>query len=280
MAELDLVLAGWPQGSRAICRRERPHPGPQLTFSDADGHRFQVLLTNQHGDPVALEARHRARARCVDRIRAAKNTGLSNLPFRDFTPNAAWLELVLMAQDLLCWAQSLLLEGDLARRAHAPALPAPARGRPDHPLGAPHPASTVRALALGARARGRLRAAARAPRSRVERPGLREVEGWRREGSRLPANDSTAAPKSVEGLPASVLVDISAAPGATRRLPHGRGVTSEPCCTIRAKYAARAAHPAWQAPRASIPLGRSGLPEGGFRVGGEKLAETYQKYGR
>ncbi len=79
------------------------------------GHRFQVLLTNQHGDPVALEARHRARARCADRIRAAKDTGLRNLPFRDFTPNAAWLELVLMAQDLLCWAQSLLLEGDLAR---------------------------------------------------------------------------------------------------------------------------------------------------------------------
>ncbi len=74
-----------------------------------------MLLTNQHGDPVALEARHRVRARCADRIRAAKDTGLSNLPFRDFTPNAAWLELVLMAQDLLCWAQSLLLEGDLVR---------------------------------------------------------------------------------------------------------------------------------------------------------------------
>ncbi len=115
VAELDLVLAGWPEGSRAICRRERPHPGAQLTFSDADGHRFQVLLTNQHGDPVALEARHRARARCADRIRVAKDTGLRNLPFRDFTPNAAWLELVLMAQDLLCWAQALLLEGDLAR---------------------------------------------------------------------------------------------------------------------------------------------------------------------
>ncbi len=28
---------------------------------------------------------------------------------------------------------------------------------------------------------------------------------------------------------------MKAAPGATRRLPHGRGVTSEPCCTIRAK---------------------------------------------
>ncbi len=116
VAELtDLDLSGWPAGSRVICRRERPHPGAQLTFSDADGHRFQVLLTNQHGDPVALEARHRARARVEDAIRAAKDTGLRNLPFRDFTANAAWLELVLIAQDLVSWAQALLLEGDLAR---------------------------------------------------------------------------------------------------------------------------------------------------------------------
>jgi len=116
VAELgDLDLSGWPAGSRAICRRERPHPGAQLTFSDADGHRFQVMLTNQEGDPVALEARHRARARIEDAIRAAKDTGLRNLPFRDFAPNAAWLELVLIAQDLMSWAQTLLLEGDLAR---------------------------------------------------------------------------------------------------------------------------------------------------------------------
>jgi hypothetical protein len=111
----DLDVSGWPAGSRAICRRERPHPGAQLTFSDADGHRFQVLLTNQAGDPVTLEARHRARARVEDAIRAAKNTGLANLPFREFTANAAWMELVLIAQDLISWAQTLLLTGDLAR---------------------------------------------------------------------------------------------------------------------------------------------------------------------
>lgn len=116
VAELTpLDLTGWPEGSRAICRRERPHPGAQLSFSDAGGHRFQVVLTNQGGDPVALEARHRARARVEDAIRAAKDTGLTNLPFRDFTANAAWLELVLIAQDLMSWAQSLLLTGDLAR---------------------------------------------------------------------------------------------------------------------------------------------------------------------
>jgi hypothetical protein len=54
-----LDVSGWPEGSRVICRRERPHPGAQLSFTDHDGHRFQLLLTDQHGDPVALEARHR-----------------------------------------------------------------------------------------------------------------------------------------------------------------------------------------------------------------------------
>jgi hypothetical protein len=116
VAELHgLDLSGWPEGSRVICRRERPHPGAQLSFTDHDGHRFQALLTDQAGEPVLLEARHRARARVEDAIRAAKDTGLRNLPFRDFASNAAWLKLVLVAQDLIYWAQALLLEGELAR---------------------------------------------------------------------------------------------------------------------------------------------------------------------
>lgn len=99
VAELgNLDLSGWPEAARAICRRERPHPGAQLSFTDHDGHRFQVLLTNQTGGPVALEARHRTRARIEDAIRAAKDSGLRNLPFREFAANAVWLELVLVAQ--------------------------------------------------------------------------------------------------------------------------------------------------------------------------------------
>lgn len=110
-----LDLSGWPEGSRVICRRERAHPGAQLSFTDHDGHRFQAILTDQPEPEIAaIERRHRARARVEDQIRADKDTGLSKLPFRDFTMNAVWLELVLIAHDLIAWMKALLLRGELA----------------------------------------------------------------------------------------------------------------------------------------------------------------------
>jgi Transposase DDE domain group 1 len=113
----ELVERGdWPEGSRWIVRRERPHPGAQLSFTDHDGHRLQVLLTDQpEADIAALERRHRQRARVEDHIRCDKDTGLENLPFRDFDLNAVWLELVLIAHDLIAWTERLLLTGELAR---------------------------------------------------------------------------------------------------------------------------------------------------------------------
>ena len=115
LATLDLAAGGWPAGTRAICRRERPHPGAQLTFTDADGWRFQVFITDQpDGDLAGLELRHRQHARVEDRIRAAKATGLRNLPFDRWRRNAVWLQLVLLALDLVVWTQALLLDGHLA----------------------------------------------------------------------------------------------------------------------------------------------------------------------
>jgi len=118
VAELTdhLDLSTWPAGSRVIVRRERPHPGAQLSFTDHDGHRFQAILTDQTDPDIATpERRHRARARVEDRIRAAKDCGLQNLPFRDFDANAVWLELALTAQDILYHTQTLALTGELAR---------------------------------------------------------------------------------------------------------------------------------------------------------------------
>jgi hypothetical protein len=111
-----LDLSTWPAGSRVIVRRERPHPGAQLTFTDHDGYRFQATLTDQTGPDIAeLERRHRARAGVEDHIRNDKDTGLRNLPFRDFEHNRVWLQIVLIAHDLIAWTQRLLLTGELAR---------------------------------------------------------------------------------------------------------------------------------------------------------------------
>jgi hypothetical protein len=97
-----------------IVRRERPHPGAQLSFTDHDGHRFLATLTDLDGTAVEIERLHRARANAEDRIRAAKQTGLENLPFRDFHLNQVWLEISLLAQDLIAWTQALALTGELA----------------------------------------------------------------------------------------------------------------------------------------------------------------------
>jgi hypothetical protein len=116
VAEITELLEfyDWPEGSRVIVRRERPHPGAQLTFTDLEGHRFHATLTDLLGDAVELECLHRARANAEDRVRAAKQTGLENLPFREFALNEVWFELSLIAQDLSVWTQALCLEGELA----------------------------------------------------------------------------------------------------------------------------------------------------------------------
>jgi hypothetical protein len=110
-----LDLAAWPADSRVIVRRERPHPGAQLSFTDHDGHRFQAILTDQPDTDIAyLEARHRGHARVEDRIKAGKDTGMEKLPFRDFAMNEVWLELSLIAQDLIAWTKALALDDQLA----------------------------------------------------------------------------------------------------------------------------------------------------------------------
>jgi hypothetical protein len=108
VVELD-PPGGWPQGARVIVRRERPHPGAQLSFSDADGHRFQAILTDRAGAIAELERDHRARGDAENRVRTAKACGMENLPFHAFAHNEAWLELVLIALDLVAWTERILL---------------------------------------------------------------------------------------------------------------------------------------------------------------------------
>jgi hypothetical protein len=109
-------LSCWPEGSRLIVRRERPHPGAQLSFTDHDGYRFQAILTDQLDEDIALlECRHRQHAHVEDRIRDDKDTGLAKLPFKEFQLNEVWLQIVMLAHDLIIWTQALLLDGELAK---------------------------------------------------------------------------------------------------------------------------------------------------------------------
>jgi hypothetical protein len=109
-------LSAWPEGARLIVRRERPHPGAQLSFTDHDGYRFQTILTDQTDTNIAqVECRHRQRAHVEDRIRDDKDTGLAKLPFKAFELNEVWVEIVMLAHDLIVWTQTLLLDGELAK---------------------------------------------------------------------------------------------------------------------------------------------------------------------
>ncbi len=109
-----LDLKKWPEGMRVIVRRERPHPGAQLSlFEERDGWRYQAFVTNTTTGQLAfLEARHRAHARVEDRIRHAKDTGLGRLPSREFKINQTWLMLAQIATDLTSWTRLLGCTGD------------------------------------------------------------------------------------------------------------------------------------------------------------------------
>jgi hypothetical protein len=109
---------------RVIARRERPHLGAQLRFDDVDGYRLTAFVTNTvraKGRQLAdLELRHRRRARCEDRIRITKDTGLRNLPLHGFDQNRIWCALVLLATDLTAWAQLLAIDRDHPARRWEP----------------------------------------------------------------------------------------------------------------------------------------------------------------
>ena len=118
-------LRRWPAGSRVIVRRERPHPGAQLSLFDTiQGFRHTAFIfasrmasTKERRSMAALELRHRQHARVEDRIRQGKAAGLKNLPCAKAEENDAWLECVLAAADLVCWSKLICFadDGDLAR---------------------------------------------------------------------------------------------------------------------------------------------------------------------
>ena len=118
MLDLSRWMSTCP-GMRVIVRREHPHPGATLdAFEIRDGYRYQAFTTNTPGGQLFfLDARRRAHARVEDRIRTGKDTGIGHLPSRHAHINKVWIELALIAADLLALAQTMLLtdQSDLAK---------------------------------------------------------------------------------------------------------------------------------------------------------------------
>ena len=116
-------LKGWPAKMRVFARRERPHPGAQLTLFEAeDGWRYSLWVTNRPtatkgwlGQNAYIDAAHRVQARVEDAILTGKDTGLGHFPSFDYGVNQAWLAAAMIASILLAWLKLLALDGDLAK---------------------------------------------------------------------------------------------------------------------------------------------------------------------
>jgi hypothetical protein len=108
---------------RIFARRERPHPGAQLTLFEAeDGWRYSLWVTNLpertrgwRGQLAYIDAAHRVPARVEDAIRTGKETGIGKFPSHQLGHNRAWMAAALTAATLLAWLRLLTLDGDLAR---------------------------------------------------------------------------------------------------------------------------------------------------------------------
>jgi hypothetical protein len=108
---------------RVFARRERPHPGAQLTLSEtAGGWRYTLRAASLPGDTrgwrgqcACAGAGHRVHARAGDVIRTGKDTGLGHFPSRGYGLDTAWLDAPAAACILLSWLCHLALDGKLAR---------------------------------------------------------------------------------------------------------------------------------------------------------------------
>ncbi len=64
------VVVKWPAGMRVIVRRERPHPGAQLSlFEERDGWRYQAFVTNtttERFNPLIESFNGRLRDECLN----------------------------------------------------------------------------------------------------------------------------------------------------------------------------------------------------------------------
>ena len=157
-------LKAWPKTMRVFARRERPHPGAQLSLLEAeDGWRYTLWVTNgatdtkgRLGQCAYIDAAHRVHARVEDVIRTGKDTGLGHFPSHDYTVNQAWPGASMHPAGLAEAHRPGRRPGQGG--AEDAALPRPARRRPPRPRRAAQAPEDRRDLALGRSGRRRLAA--------------------------------------------------------------------------------------------------------------------------
>ena len=110
-------LSSWPEGSQA----DRPPRAPAPRRA-AVVHRPRRLplpgFPHRSGRPEHRRSSSAATASAPASRTASATTrtpACRKLPFKEFALNEMWLELVLIAHDLLAWTQALLLDGELPR---------------------------------------------------------------------------------------------------------------------------------------------------------------------
>ena len=116
-------LATWPKAMRVFARRERPHPGAQLTlFETGDGWRYTLWATNLpektrgwRGQAAYIDAARRVHARVEDGIRTGRDCGIGKFPSHQLAMNQAWFTAAIIAAALIAWLKLTALDGDLAR---------------------------------------------------------------------------------------------------------------------------------------------------------------------
>lgn len=162
-----LDLEAWPKDSRVVVRKERPHPGAQLSLFDMiEGFRHTAFIfapRSEHEKITTgigrLELRQREHARVEDRIRQGKAAGLKNFPCKEVAENNVWLELVLAAADFVCWSKLICFHDDpraCPLRDRQLPLPHLAHGRAPHEERPGHFPATRPHVVLGQAARARI----------------------------------------------------------------------------------------------------------------------------
>jgi hypothetical protein len=205
---------------RVIARQERPHPGAQLRLTDVDGHRVTCFATRARGGQLAdLELAHRRRARCEDRIRNAKDTGL-RAPAARLRPEPA----LVRARRPGRRADRLGPDARPARHARPPlGVPPPAvppvrhgrAHRPRRPPGTPPPRGCLTMVAPHHH---------RAQPPRRPRPRLAPATRPGHRKGHPPGNRGTPPPGATSGHPRCPQPEKTTRPAAQATEPRSRNI--------------------------------------------------------